>query len=151
MPKTNIAASTAMIADLTIAKSNHSVSLVLATLPASFILYYIYSLGLFGTDWQFLFLTIALTAGLCILIYASVRVAVWLLYAVVAPGLVWLLYIAVHGLAWLLRTVIVPGLIWLVCVGAPVLARLVCAVLCDLAPRLRNWGRSLKRGIAQRA
>jgi hypothetical protein len=151
MPKMNMAASTARIAKLIGVKSVHSVSLILALFPVPFVLYYVITLHLLSTDFQFLFSTIAFTAALCILIYASVRVMAWLLYAVVVPGVAWLLYIVVHGMAWLLRTIIVPGTLWLLCVALPVVAWLLYVGLCRLARQLQNLGRSLKHGMAQRA
>jgi len=106
---------------------------------------------LLGEDFQTFFTTVAFTAALSILIYATVRIVWWLLYAVVVPSGAWLLYMAVHGFAWLLRTVIVPGLEWLVCVASPVLARLLYVGVCSLARQLQHLGRSLKDGMAQRA
>src|SRR3954454_14283834 len=123
MPKINIAAFTAGIAELIAVKYIHPISLVLALIPVPFVLYYASTLHLLGEVFQTFFTTVAFTVALCILIYATVRVLTWLLYVVVVPGLAWLLYIAVHGFAWLLRTVIVPGLEWLVCVALPILAR----------------------------
>ena len=149
MSKSNIAACITEITELIVAKYIHSISLILAVLPASFIFYYINSLGLFDEEWEFLLLTVVFTTALCIMIYASVRVAAWLFYVVVVPGVMWLLYIAVHGLAWLLRTVIVPGTIWLLCVGLPILTRLLYVAACSLAWHLQNWGRSLKYRMAQ--
>lgn len=151
MSKSNIAACITEVTELIIAKHIHSIGLILAILPASFVFYYINSLGLFNEEWEFLLLTVVFTTALCILIYASVRAAAWLLYVVVVPGVVWLLYIAVHGLAWLLRTVIVPGTIWLFCVGLPILAKLLYVAARGLARHLQNWGRSLKYRMAQRA
>jgi len=151
MPKINIAARLAWIAELIAVKYIHPISLVLALIPVPFVLYYASTLQLLGEDFQMFFTTVAFTVALSILIYATVRVAVWLLYAVVVPGGAWLLYMAVHGFAWLLRTVIVPGLEWLVCVASPVLASLLYVGLCSLARQIQHFGRSLKDGMAQRA
>src|SRR3954447_7264640 len=151
MPKINIAARLAWIAELIVVKYIHPISLILALIPVPFFLYYASTLHLLGEDFQIFFTTVAFTVALCILIYATVRVVVWLLYVVVVPGVVWFLYMAVHGFAWLLRTVIVPGLEWLVCVASPVLARLLYVGLCSLARQLQSLGRSFRRGLAQRA
>ncbi|MGE3283764.1 MAG: hypothetical protein AB7H90_03190 [Alphaproteobacteria bacterium] len=139
MPKRNIAASTAGIAELIAVKSIHSISVVLALLPVPFIIYYAMVLDL-DMDWQSLFSAISLTAALCILIYISVRCAAWLLYAVVIPGAAWLLYVTVHGLAWLVRTIIVPAAAWLLTVALPVVAWLLYAALRGLARRIRTIG-----------
>ena len=151
MPKMDIAASTVGIAELIAVKFIHPISLILAFIPVPFVLHYVSTLHLLGEDFQTFFTTVAFTTALCILIYATVRVVVWLLYAVVVPGGAWLLYMAVHGFAWLLRTVIMPGLEWLVCVASPILARLFYIGLCSLARQLQSRGRSLRRGMAQRA
>ena len=126
MSKSNIAACITEITELIVAKHIHSISLILAVLPASFIFYYINSLGLFDEEWEFLLLTVVFTTALCIMIYASVRVAAWLFYVVV-----------------------VPGTIWLLCVGLPILTRLLYVAACSLAWHLQNWGRSLKYRMAQ--
>src|SRR3954470_8294346 len=99
MPKINIAARLAWIAGLIAAKYIHPISLILALTPVPFVLYYASTLHLLGEDFQTFFTTVAFTASLCILIYATVRVAAWLLYVVVVPGVVWLLYMSVHGFA----------------------------------------------------
>src|SRR3954451_11217390 len=151
MLKISIAARLAWIAELIAVKYIHPISLILALIPVPFVLHYASTLHLLGEDFQTFFTTVAFTTALCILIYATVRVAVWLLYAVVVPGGAWLLYMAVHGFAWLLRTIIVPGILWLLCVALPVLARLLYIGLCSLARPLHDWGRSLRRGMAQRA
>src|SRR4051795_751306 len=151
MPKIAMAACTAGLTEPIALKSVHLISLILALIPVPFVLYYASSMHLLGEDFQIFFTTVAFTAALSILIYAIVRVAVWLLYVVVVPGGAWLLYMVVHGFAWLLRTVIVPGLEWLVCVASPILARQLYVGLSSLARQLQNWGRSLKNGLAQRA
>ena len=121
MPKTDMTAFAARTGELIAANAIHAICLILAFVPVPFILYYITELHLWDTDLQFIFQTIAFTAGICILIYAGLRAVIWLLYAIV-PVIVWLLYIAVHGLAWLLRTVIVPGTLWLLSVAMPAVA-----------------------------
>jgi hypothetical protein len=137
MPKTDVTAFAARTGELIAANASHAICFTLAFVPAPFILYYITELHLWGTDLQFIFQTIAFTAGIGILIYAGLRAVIWLLCAIV-PVIVWLLYIAVHGMAWLLRTVIVPGTLWLLCVGLPAMASLLYAAIRDLVQRLRN-------------
>ena len=137
MPKTNMTMFVFRMDEIIAANALHAICLILAFVPVPFILYYITELHLWGTDLQFIFLTIAFTAGIGILIYAGLRAVIWLLCAIV-PVIVWLLYMAVHGLAWLLRTVIVPGTLWLLCVGLSVMAALLCAAIQDLVQQLRN-------------
>src|SRR3954465_3097763 len=127
MPKTEMTAFAAKTGELIAANAIHAICLILAFVPVPFILYYITELHLWGMDLQFVFQTIAFTAGISILIYVGLRAAIWLLYAIV-PVIVWLLYIGVHGLAWLLRTVIVPGTLWLLSVGLPAMASRLYAV-----------------------
>src|SRR3954466_15946264 len=107
MPKTDVTAFAARTVDLIAANAIHAICLILAFVPVPFILYYITELHLWGTDLQFVFQTIAFSAGMGILIYVSLRVVIWMLYAIV-PVMVWLLYIAVLGMARLLRTIILP-------------------------------------------
>ena len=98
MPKTDVTAFAARTRELIAAHAIHAICLILAVVPAPFILYYITKLHLWGTDLQFVFQTIAFTTGIGILIYAGLRAVIWLLYAIV-PVVAWLLYITVHGLA----------------------------------------------------
>jgi hypothetical protein len=142
MPKTDVIAFAARTGELIAANAIHAICLILAFVPAPFILYYITELHLWGTDLQFIFQTIAFTAGIGILIYAGLRAVIWLLYAIV-PVIVWLLYIAVHGLAWLLRTVIVPGTLWLLSAAFPALVSHLYAAASGLTQRLRNRDRPL--------
>ena len=154
MPGVDIAAFVAEVAKQIATKSIHAICSIIAPFPIPFLLYYSIKLDLWDivfTDWQFFFTSITLTTAFCIFIYASARVMAWMLYAVIVPGVVWLLYTAVHGLAWLLRTSIVPGVVWLLCVALPVLARQLYAIVCGLARQLKNLGRSLRHGMAQRA
>ena len=137
MPKTDMTAFAARTVELIAANAIHAICLILAFVPVPFILYHITELHLWDTDLPFIFETIAFTAGICILIYASLRAVIWLLYVIV-PVIVWLLYIAVYGLAWLLRTVIVPGTLWLLSVGLPVMASRLYSAIRDLAQWLRN-------------
>src|SRR4051812_17769761 len=137
MPKADVIAFAARTGELIAANAIHAICLILAFIPAPFILYYITELHLWGTDIQFIFQTIAFTAGISILIYAGLRAVIWLLCALV-PVVVWLLYTAVHGLAWLLRTVIIPGTLWLLCVALPAMISLLYATACGLAQWLRN-------------
>ena len=97
---------------------------------------------MWSTDLQFIFETIAFTAGIGILIYAGLRAVILLLYAIV-PVIVWLLSTAAHGLAWLLRTVIVPGTLWLLSVALPAIASRLYAAAHDLTQWLRNRDRPL--------
>src|SRR3954453_22665792 len=142
MPKTAMTAFAARTGELIAANAIHAICLILAFVPAPFILYYITELHLWGTDLQFIFQTIAFTVGIGILIYAGLRAVIWLLYAI-APVIVWLLYITVHGLAWLLRTVIVPGTLLLLFGGLPAMAPRLCAAAHGLAQCLRNRDRPL--------
>jgi hypothetical protein len=142
MPKTDVIAFAARTGEIVAANAIHAICLILAFVPAPFIFYYITELHLWGTDLQFIFQTIAFTAGIGILIYAGLRAVIWLLYAI-APVIVWLLYITVHGLAWLLRTVIVPGTLLLLFVGLPAMASRLCAAARGLAQWLRNRDRPL--------
>jgi hypothetical protein len=142
MPKTDMTAFAARTGELIAANAIHAICLILAFVPAPFILYYITELHLWGTDLPFIFETIAFTAGIGILIYAGLRAVIWLLCAFV-PVIVWLLYITVHGLAWLLRTVIVPGTLWLLCVALPAMASRLFTAARGLAQWLRNRDRPL--------
>jgi hypothetical protein len=137
MPKTDMTAFAARTGELIAANAIHAICLILAFVPAPFILYYITELRLWGTDLQFVFQTIAFTAGIGILIYAGLRAVIWLLCAIV-PVIVWLLYITVHGLAWLLRTAIVPGTLWLLCVAMPAVTLQFCAAIHGLVQWLHN-------------
>ena len=144
MPKTDVTAFAARTAELIAANAVHAICLILAFVPVPFILYYITTLHLWSTDLQFVFQTIAFTAGIAILIYAGLRAVIWLLYAIV-PVIVWLLYMVVHGLAWLLRTVIVPGTLWLLSVALPAMASRLYTATRSLAQWLRNRDRLLNK------
>ena len=76
MPKTDVTAFAARTGELVAANAIHAICLILAFVPVPFILYYITELHLWGTDLQFIFLTIAFTAGICILVYASLRAVI---------------------------------------------------------------------------
>src|SRR3954452_4095301 len=140
--KTDMTAFAARTGELIATNAIHAICLILAFVPAPFILYYITKLHLWGTDLPFILQTIAFTAGISILIYAGLRAVIWLLYAIV-PVIVWFLYMAVHGLAWLLRTVIVPGTLWLLSVALPAVVSLLYAGACALAQWWRNRDRPL--------
>src|SRR3954465_5864815 len=136
MPKTDVIAFAARTGELIAANAIHAICLILAFVPVPFILYYITELHLWGSDLQFIFQTTAFTAGISILIYAGLRVVIWLLYAFV-PVIIWLLYITVLGMAWLLRTVIVPSTLWLLFIGLPAMVSRLYASARSLAQRLR--------------
>src|SRR3954453_6088749 len=140
MPKTDVIAFAARTGEIVAANAIHAICLILAFVPAPFIFYYITELHLWGTDLQFIFQTIAFTAGIGILIYAALRAVIWLLYAI-GPVIVWLLYITGHGLAWLLRTVVVPGTLLLLFVGLPAMASRLCAAARGWVGWLRNRDR----------
>ena len=71
MPKTDVTAFAARTVELIAANAIHAICLILAFVPVPFILYYITELHLWGTDLQFIFQTIAFTAGIGILIYEA--------------------------------------------------------------------------------
>lgn len=137
MSKTDMTMFAAEASGLIAEKAIQAICLILALAPVPFIFYYITELRLWDTDLQFILSTIAFTAGICILIYASLRSVIWLLCAIV-PVVVWALYMTVHGMAWLLRAIIVPGVLWLLSVALPVAAGLFYAAACGLIQWLRN-------------
>ena len=149
MPKIDIATFVSEISKQLAVNSVHAICLVTSLVPVPFLLYYFIILELWkDIDWQAFLSGVSLTVALCIFIYISVRAIAWLLYTIIVPLAVWLVYTAVHGLAWLVRTVIVPGILWLLRVALPVLASLLYATVCRLAPRLRDMGFQSARAFA---